>query len=131
MKNNPRITKKEKGLIKGALRRVFSRSDLRKAVIDTAEIRHADPKHPRVKRWSRCAECKEPTPRYKMQLDHKLPVVALDEQFDQLSLDVFVDRLWCEEHNLTPMCRECHDSKSKAENKQRREIKKGRSSGKN
>lgn len=125
MQSNPRITKKERGLIKGALRRVFSRSDLRRAVIATSEIQHADPKHPRVKKWCRCTECKQPTPRYLMQLDHNMPVVALSEQFDQLSLDVFVDRLWCEERNLTPLCKACHTVKSKAENKIRRQLRKG------
>lgn len=128
MKNNPRITKKEKGLIKGALRRVFSRSDLRRAVIDTAEIQHSDPKRARVKRWCRCTECKEPTPRYLMQLDHNIPVVGLQEQFDMLSLDVFVDRLWCEENNLTPLCKPCHTIKTKSEMKLRRQFKKGISS---
>jgi hypothetical protein len=47
--NNPRVTSKERGLLKGAIRRVFSRSDLRRKVIELSRIDHTDSTRPRVK----------------------------------------------------------------------------------
>lgn len=123
---NPRITKKERGLIKGALRRVFSRSELRKKILDTADIDHTDSTRPRVKKWSKCPVCLTISPKYLMVVDHIEPVVRIEESFENMSVDTVVDRLWCEQKNLQPICPSCHNIKSKTENKSRREFKKGK-----
>lgn len=117
------LTPKERNLLKGAMRRVFARSDLRKSIIEASVIEHSDPKRKRVKTWCRCAICKQPTPKSYMQVDHILPLIGLHEQFSELSLDEVAERMWCDPTNLQACCEACHDAKSKAENKIRREIK--------
>ncbi len=123
---NSRVTKKERGLIKGALRRVFSRSDLRKAAVDATRITHSDPDRPRVTKWSRCPMCNGTTPTYLMEVDHQTPVVALDSSLDEMDANTLVDRIWCVPSNLLALCPQCHKLKSKAENAQRRANKKGK-----
>ena len=118
---NPRISKKEHGLIKGALRRVFSRSDLRKMAIALARIEHSDPKR-RTKKWVRCKECNEPTPEWMCQADHIVPCVPLDTSFDQMEVQVFIDNLWCELDNLQILCHTCHKRKSALEASERKRL---------
>ena len=74
---NSRITKKERGLIKGALRRVFSRSELRQKIVSASLIDHSDPKRTRVKNWCVCNLCKQPTPKSYVAVDHIVPIISL------------------------------------------------------
>lgn len=120
----PRVTKKENGLIKGALRRVFARSELRQKVLNTADIVYIDASRPRVRKWSQCPSCNKPTPKYLMVVDHVDPVIPIETSFEAMSLDVVVNRLWCEEKGLQPLCEICHSVKTKAENKARKRSKK-------
>lgn len=121
---NPKNSK-ERNLIKGALRRCFSRSELRKEALESATIPHTDPNRPRVTKWGVCQECGEIVPRYLMEVDHHDPVVPLDTAFEDITTwDEVVDRMWCHIKNLRPLCEGCHDRKSKAENQTRRAIKK-------
>lgn len=122
---NPRITKRERALIKGALRRVFSRSELRQKVLSTADIQHSDPIRPRVKKWSRCPVCTKPTAKYEMAVDHIDPVVPTTTSFELMSLDTVVDRIWCLEIGLQPICPLCHDRKTKQEREERKLNKRG------
>lgn len=126
MSVNDKITKKERGLIKGALRRVFSRSELRRGVLASQAIEHSDPKHPRVTRWAWCSSCGEVLPAYKMQVDHIQPVVDIDKTLEQMDWNELVDKLWCNRNNLTAMCISCHDTKSRIERKARNDAKKGK-----
>ncbi len=123
---NNRITKKERGLLKGAIRRVFSRSELRKKVLETVRVEHSDPTRARVKRWGFCPECKKIIPLYLFQVDHIIPVIHIGETLEDLSWDTLVDRIWCVESNLQPLCLTCHKQKSKLEGVQRRKAKKER-----
>lgn len=107
------------------MRRAFSRSDLHQRVLDASVIEHSDPKRPRVKTWCRCNSCKLPEARSYMAVDHIDPLIPLHLSFEQMSLDVVVDRLWCEEHNLQVLCETCHDDKSAAEREERKRLKKG------
>lgn len=120
---NPRITKKEQGLIKGALRRVFARSELRIQVLKTNTVVHADPDRVRVTRWGWCNECGCIEAAYKLQIDHKDPVIPIDKALDDFTWDEVVDRIWCDKENLIPLCLECHRRKTKVENKERRKYK--------
>lgn len=122
--NNPRITNKERGLIKGSLRRVFSRSELRQRVVELSRVDHSDPKRPRVKKWSKCKLCQEITPTYLMAVDHIIPLIPVDRSLAEMSWDEIVDRLWCEFFNLQAICPTCHDIKTKAERKERTASKK-------
>lgn len=123
---NPRITKKERNLIKGALRRVFSRSELRNKIIaDSVILGYTNTDRPKVKTWCRCRICNKPEARSYMAADHISPLIPVDQSFEELSLDTVVDRLWCEENNLQSVCPVCHSKKTKEENALRRKHKKG------
>lgn len=119
---------KERSLIKGALRRVFSRSDLRRSVIEASRIPWVDIDRPRVTKWSRCEECKQPIPTYLMQVDHVVPLIGVYEELGDLTWDELISRLWCEPSNLRVLCKPCHLKKTKAENAERRRIKKEKKS---
>lgn len=121
---NNRISAKERGLLKGALRRVFSRSDLRKRILEACRIEHKDEDRPRVKKWGRCAICLLPTALYQIQVDHIVPIVPTDSSLEDMTWDIVVNRIWCEESNLQPCCLSCHKVKSKEENALRRKNKK-------
>lgn len=125
---NPRVTKKEAGLIKGALRRVFSRSDLRKAALDSTRLtyEYSDPNHKRVKKWSECFNCDMIVPTYTIDVDHTFPIVPVDKESFDLSPNELVDAMWCDPNNLRPFCKTCHTEKTQAENKLRRENRKKR-----
>jgi 5-methylcytosine-specific restriction endonuclease McrA len=123
---NDRITKRERGLLKGALRRVFSRSELRQKVLNTADIQHHDLSRPRVKKWSRCPVCYTAVPKYTMVVDHIDPVIPINSSFELMSLDTVVDRLWCIENNLQPLCEPCHTKKTKVEREERKLNKRGK-----
>lgn len=127
--NNPRVTAKERGLIKGAIRRVFSRSELRLAVISEAIIDHKDPNRPRVTKWCKCAVCRTPTPKYLTQVDHLVPLVPLESSLEEMSWDEVVARTWCDKSNLQAICLTCHKIKSVLESKERRKFKKERKRG--
>lgn len=120
------MTKKEQGLLKGAIRRVFSRSELRKLALDSVDIEHYDSKRPRVKKWSMCPVCQKPTPKYLMQVDHQIPLVPLDSSLDEMTWDDLVNRAWCELKNLQPMCKEDHLTKTKIETRIRRDNKRNK-----
>lgn len=118
---------KERNLVKAAIRRVFSRSELRRRAIEKALVKdYADPQRPRVTKWGRCAECGNMEPLYKMQVDHKAPVQPLGVTLEEMTWDELVDRVWCDERNLQTICVACHSKKSKAENAERRRIKKAK-----
>lgn len=127
---NPRITREEWGLIKGALRRIFGRSEMRRRIIQNAIVSgYKDPKRKAVKFWVKCAYCGGMEAKSNVQLDHLVPFVPLDKKFEDMSLDDAIDRLWCEETNLNITCEACHRAKTKLENKERkrlRDIREGR-----
>lgn len=124
---NNRITPKERGLIKGAIRRVFSRSDLRRKLVESTRIAYTDPERPRVKKWSICQLCNMKTPTYKMQVDHIDPIVPINATLEDMTWDLVIDRIWCLENNLQVLCFACHNEKTKSERKLRRLAKQRRS----
>lgn len=121
------LSPKERGLIKGCIRRVFSRSDIRRQVIESSVVPgYTDLSRKRVKTWCKCSECEEMIPKSYMEVDHKDPVIPLDRSLEEMSLDELVDRTWCGIENLSAICETCHDVKTKAENKERRQNKKNK-----
>lgn len=121
---NSRITAKERGLLKGAIRRVFSRSDLRKQAVEENRVNYSDPNRPRVKKWSVCHQCDKFIPTYLIEIDHRVPIIPVDKSLEDMSWDDLVDRIWCDSDNLNTLCKDCHKVKTKAENKERRAYKK-------
>lgn len=124
--NNPRLTKKDKELLKGAIRRVFSRSELHHKIIASAVIQHKDVTRPKVKTWCICPSCQKPDAKSYFVVDHINPVIKIEETAYELEPDTIIDRVWCEENNLQPICQKCHKIKSASENKLRRAYKKER-----
>lgn len=120
------ISAKERGLIKGAIRRVFSRSELRREVVESSRISHYDPERPRVTKWSKCSQCQTPTATYQIEVDHVDPIVPVDRSLEQMSWDEVINRVFCSKDNLTPVCRPCHAIKTKSENKARAQFRKGK-----
>ena len=118
---NKRLTPKDRGLIKGAMRRAFARSDLHREVLQESVVIHHDPARPRVTRWSRCRQCYGLTPTYKIEIHHLESVVPLDRPLDQMTWDEVVDRLWCDKFGLTAICPKCHN-KITAEEKEARKL---------
>lgn len=119
------ISAKERGLVKGALRRVFSRSELRREVMAKAVLKGVtDPARPRVTKWAMCEICRKIEAAYKLQVDHLVPVIPINSSLEDMTWDTIMERLWCEPENLQVVCLSCHKEKSKAENKERRELKK-------
>lgn len=123
--NNPKDPK-ERNLVKGAIRRVFSRSMLRREALQKSLIDHYDPDRKRVTKWSLCPICQKPKPTYTMEVDHVVPIIALDESLETISWDTLIDRVWCDVSNLKAVCKECHKAKTKIENAERRRRKKER-----
>jgi 5-methylcytosine-specific restriction endonuclease McrA len=120
LKDNPRFTSKDRNLVKGAIRRVFSRSELRRKVIDSYEYEKTIESRPRVKKWIDCQKCKKPTPKYLIDLDHIVPIVPISCTLENMSADELLYNLWCKEEYLMPLCKECHKEKTKNENSKRR-----------
>ena len=125
--NNPRINKKERNLIKGAIRRVFSRSEIRSKIVAASIATHIDLTRPKVKTWCVCSECKNFIPKSYMEVDHISPVVPYNTTLENMSWDELVNRIWCEESNLQAICENCHDIKTKLERKLRKENKNAKS----
>lgn len=123
--NNPK-NPKERNLIKGALRRVFSRSDLRNEALLSTHIEHSDPERPRVTKWNWCTECGLIEASYLFDVDHVDPLIPLGKSLEDFEWADIVDRLWCDINNLKPVCKPCHREKSRLEMKERRRIKKGK-----
>lgn len=124
---NNRITVKERNLIKGAVRRIFSRSELRKSVLDKSiNPCYTDLTRPRVKTWCKCAACGRHEAKSLVNVDHINPVIPTDSALEFMTLDEVADRIWCEENNLQVLCESCHNTKTKAETKIRAKNKKER-----
>jgi 5-methylcytosine-specific restriction endonuclease McrA len=118
-------SKKERNLVKGAIRRVFSRSELRKRILDAAVVKdYSDPSRKRVTRWGKCAECGKLEPAYLLEIDHKEPIIPVGQTLDDMDWDEIIDSIWCDERKLQALCSECHYRKTKTENSERRRIKK-------
>lgn len=119
---NPRLTPKDYGLIKSALRRAFVRSALHQSIMDAGHIEHSDPLRPRCKRWTWCQLCGLVFPRYLADVDHIEPFVEIGSSFQDMDLAEAVDRLWCDPGNLQRICPTCHNFKSDAEREARKAL---------
>lgn len=125
MKNNPQLSPKDRNLIRGAIRRVFARCELRREVIEGVTVRgYRDPLRPRVKTFCECQLCGTLTPKSYMVVDHIHPVIPLDKSLEEMSIEEFVNALWCDIINLQAVCPACHAAKTKTENELRRKYKK-------
>lgn len=123
---NKKITTKEWSLIKGKINSIFSRSELRRSIIQEAVISHSDESRPRVKTWFKCALCGKPEAKSYAEVDHITPKIRISETFDTMNLDDYIDRVWCNPSNLQVVCKPCHRLKSTEENKLRRKYRRSK-----
>jgi 5-methylcytosine-specific restriction endonuclease McrA len=72
----------------------------------------------RLAQHYRCGLCMGEFTQKDMEVDHILPVVDPSKGF--VSWDVFIDRLFCEAHNLQAICKTCHLAKTKQEKQERK-----------
>lgn len=118
---------KERNLLKGAIRRIFSRSDLRRQCIERAIVPgYYDPKRKAVKFWVKCAACGKMEAKSNMEADHIEPVVPVDSTLEDMTWTEVVERQWCDVENLQPVCKPCHRRKTGEENKARNAFRKKR-----
>ena len=61
----------------------------------------------------KCAGCEKDYPSSEVQVDHINPVV--DPVIGFVSWDIYIDRIFCEVHNLQVLCKKCHTKKTKLE----------------
>ena len=110
----------KKNLIKGAIRRLFTRSqqvsDSRAAALD----RHK--KGVRGGKQYKCAICRKSFGLNKINVDHIEAVIPYDKTINDLSYDELVERIFCDISNLQVLCKGCHDKKSKEERKLRKQY---------
>jgi len=66
-----------------------------------------------------CNSCGRWYPDKKINVDHIQPVGPLNCSQD---LPGFVERLFCEVHNLQILCSTCHDNKTKLESEDRKKV---------
>lgn len=112
----------------GALRRCWASHPRRKAILAAAV--HPDIVGPRGGKRIICQECGGDFGQGNIAVDHIEPVVPIGTDRRSMSWDEVVDRMMhCPDSNLQPICKDCHSIKTKAENKERRELKKNEKVG--
>ena len=79
-------------------------------------------KVPNKSGWYFCEKCK--TEREKLDIDHISPVVSVVDGFT--NWDDYIKSKFVEADKLQGLCKDCHKSKTKDENKIRREVKKNK-----
>ena len=123
-----------KGLIRGAIKRVWHRHPTRLGVLNRARIEEVVYKKDgtlskKTAVFFICERCgqkakAQATKQYpQVHVDHIEPVVPIGVNINELSFDEFIVRLMCEADNLQVLCSPCHDVKTKAENVERRKQK--------
>lgn len=108
----------ENSVIRGALRRSFARSPL--VIEKMKESRREVPRYlkdgSRAKKdWvqRQCEICLQWVGSTKIAIDHKLPVVSVEQGF--VDWNEFIERLWCSKDNLQRLCSSCHENKTQVE----------------
>lgn len=60
----------------------------------------------------------------RMDVDHRTPVIAVEDSGKEKDWNKIIDRMFCEEENLQSICWLCHKSKSLAERGDRAKARK-------
>lgn len=68
----------------------------------------------------KCAMCEKEYTSKDVQVDHIEPVVNPTTGF--VSWDVYIDRMFCEKHNLQVLCTSCHKTKTKEEKDESKRV---------
>ncbi|MGH7974921.1 MAG: HNH endonuclease signature motif containing protein [bacterium] len=117
----------QQSAIKGAIRRVFSRSDVKKEIL--YKIRREVPRFnkdgSRGKKDAvqyQCKACKLWVGSTHVEVDHIIPVIEVNDQ-GFVDWNTYVERLFCGPENLQVLCDPCHDKKTHEEQQTRQAMK--------
>jgi len=90
--------------------------------IKTAYVKDGiNPKSGRPCKLHLCPVCKALFPQSAMQADHLIPVIPTTG-FD--SWDGVIERLYCELDGYEPLCKQCHKTRTKTQNEERKRNRK-------
>ena len=115
--------------------RSFAMSALRRAQwpqkyksIEAAFIGNGiNPKTGKPCKLHKCPTCGKVHPKGNMQADHINPIIPIDKKWDSVFLgydwNEVMRNLWCEKDGFLAICKECHKTKSKQENSDRKQHK--------
>jgi len=108
----------QNSMIRGAIRRTFSRSPVVREVLMAG--RREVPKYNKDGSLAKkpavqyqCEVCSTWVSSTKVSVDHIDPVISVDDGF--VDWNQFVDRLFCDKTNLQRICDDCHDKKTASE----------------
>ena len=108
----------ENAVIRGALRRQFSRSPVVREVLmkERREVPKFNKDGGRAKKDAvqyRCNACGEWTKSTAVSVDHITPVIDVEVGF--VDWNQFISRLFCDASNLQVICDPCHNAKTQGE----------------
>jgi 5-methylcytosine-specific restriction endonuclease McrA len=113
--------------IRGAIRRIFSRSPVKIEVLK--KVRREVPRYNKDGSRSKkdavqyqCAVCSSWVGSTKVEVDHIIPVIEVNEK-GFIDWNEFVSRLFCGPENLQVICDPCHDKKTHEERMRRQAFK--------
>ncbi len=109
---------KDEAKIKNAVARLFRQSETYKKAMDSA-VSLVTKGNRGGKRYH-CSKCKNLFMVKDMQVDHFLPVVPIGMKKSELTIQEYINRVYCHVHELQVLCKPCHHKKSVEENAQRR-----------
>lgn len=108
----------QEAAIRGALRRVFSRSPVIREVL--FKVRREVPRYnkdgSRAKKDAvqyRCNVCQTYVGSTLVSVDHISPVISVSDGF--IDFNTFIERLFCDASNLQVICDGCHNAKTYSE----------------
>lgn len=121
------IDKKTKGSIFNFIRLSFRQAPQVREALNLAV--HPTIKGPRGGKRYTCADCKDAKSEPETQVDHIDPVVPYGMMQKDMTIDEYVERLYCDVSNLQTLCSDCHKEKTNSERKKRRDLKCGNATG--
>ena len=104
------IDKKLKAKVVRYIRLLFRQSEQFKEARERAL--HPTAKGPRGGKMWQCCKCKEAFKATEIQVDHIEPIVPNGIKQADMTIDEYVDRLFCSVDNLQCLCEECHKKKT-------------------
>lgn len=72
----------------------------------------------------KCQKCFSLEKDKNVEVDHRDPVTSLYTSINELTIESYIARVYCNINNLQVLCKPCHKEKTKQENKLRKTIKK-------
>lgn len=110
---------KFKGWIVSLLRRGTMRYPPRNDALRAAKVgKRLNPKTGRMSEHYICSGCAGEFPGKEISMDHIDPIV--DPNVGFIDWNTYMERMWVPVEKWQPLCKDCHDAKSKEERTQRK-----------